>query len=357
MNVDVGFQSEGTQPGIQAKAPTSNRALVVVAVGVVAVFLVVAIALGAAKFINKAPQAGSVLITALPATAQVKLNGQPIACTMPCRIDNLGVGKHLVEVSDEGYVSQSLPVEVSDGRVMPVDLVLKPAGPAMGEIKVTFPDDVSEMTVFLDGTLTTREALEAAFSVEQGEHLVEVLAPGFRPFRQFIDVRDGASTVAVDLQPLGFDVEIQGTTGSVVRVNGERRGTVPVRVTLDPFALNEIEVSLRSVGVSRWKGILALPEIAQSTIDLDFDRPATAYKTRDFGWLAATTGEDWWAVWVDDIDTGLVTPIDATKRLPLRKGSHVISFRRGYDRHDVEVDVRGGETLVMRENFDFVWKP
>lgn len=359
--VDNEFQSQGTQPGLRPlPPPVDNTRKIIAIVLVVLVFILLLGVVGLlVQRLSKpdAPHSGAVLITAQPATARILLNGAPFACAVPCRIENLGVGTHLIEVVDANYKPFSQPIEVVAGKVLPLDVILEPAGPKLGVVRVNFPDDIASMSVFVDGELRRREDLEPAIELPLGEHLIEVIAPGFRPFKKFAMVDGTELSVDVTMTESRFPLRVTAPSNSVVRLNGERIGTVPVDLKLDPFTLNDLEVSLRDDGVSKWRSKLALPTIASPQIDVDFDNPPRLLKEKNFGWLTASTGDDWWAVWIDDLDTGVTTPIDAMKRLPVEAGKHVISFRRGYDQHDLEVEVRGGETVVIREDFKFAWKP
>lgn len=350
--LDHGFKNEGTRPGVK-KSNAGRTVGLVVAVTTLLALLMVAAYLGIKKFSPAKAVAGSVLITAVPETSQVRLNGQPFACTMPCRIENLGVGKHFIEVVEIGYKPHVAQVDVQADVVQPLDVVLVKDGPTMVKVATTFPD--LNLRVFIDGEERRREELEPHFELPTGEHLLEVLADGHRPYKEFVEVKDQPLKFAPQLVPQAFEVQVKSEENSVVRLNGERVGIVPVKLKLDPYGLHEVEVTLRARGVSRWAGLLALPAIADSTLAVDFSKPPVSLKEKDFGYLSASTGDDWYAVWVNGIDTGVVTPIESTKRLPLVAGKHKVSFRRGYEQHDVEVEVRGGETVVLRESFDFKW--
>lgn len=358
-SLDVGFQSEGTQPGFGIPhQPVAKRGLTAPMYATLGVFLVLLIVAGALAFKHFGPDksaTGAVLVTAHPPTAQVRLNGAPFACTIPCRIENLGFGKHLVEVVEDGFDPVSRTLEISTSAVIPFDVVLVASGPKTGSVSVAFPDDV-EIRVFVDGISRSREELEPAFDLPVGPHLIEVVAAGFKPFIKFVEVKAEPLVLNAAMTPVGFDMTIQAEVDSVVRVDGERLGTVPVQLLLDPYTIHDVEVSRNSKRDSRWQSRLALPQIASKLLFVNFEQKKKSLREKDFGWLTVSTGDDWFSVWIDGVDTGIITPIDATKRVPIEKGERVVSLRRGHEQHDITVDVRGGETTFLRENFTFEWK-
>jgi hypothetical protein len=189
-----------------------------------------------------------------------------------------------------------------------------------------------------------------------GHHLIEVVASGFKPFIEFVEVKAEPLKLNAAMTPVGFDLTIQAEVDSVVRVDGERLGTVPVQLRLDPYKIHNVEVSRNSKRDSRWQSRVALPQIASKLLFINFEQKKTTLREKDFGWLTVSTGEDWFSVWIDGVDTGIITPIDATKRVPIEKGERVVSLKRGHEQHDITVDVRGGETIFLRENFTFEWK-
>jgi hypothetical protein len=70
---------------------------------------------------------GSLFVNTTPAGAQLTLDG--IATGMsPAMIPDIMQGSHLLNVSKEGFVMQSIPVQISTNQTTAVDIVLLPSG-------------------------------------------------------------------------------------------------------------------------------------------------------------------------------------------------------------------------------------
>ena len=70
---------------------------------------------------------GSLFVNTTPAGAQLTLDG--IATGMsPATLPDIIQGSHLLNVSKEGFVTQSIPVQISTNQTTTVDIVLLPSG-------------------------------------------------------------------------------------------------------------------------------------------------------------------------------------------------------------------------------------
>jgi hypothetical protein len=102
---------------------------------------------------------------------------------------------------------------------------------------------------------------------------------------------------------------------------------------------------------------VGLPLLAEETLVADFNKPREVKKKRDYGALVLDTGKDWWSVWVEGVDSGLITPITKDRSLPLLEGKYTIRLKRGYQEETLEIQVVGGETLEIAKDLPFHYKP
>jgi hypothetical protein len=166
----------------------------------------------------------------------------------------------------------------------------------------------------------------------------------------------GTLTEHVELDEIGFDLRIEAGAPAVVSVDDQRVGTTPVTLEgLSPRKLHRLAVEAES-GRGRFETYLGLPRLGDRALRIDFDDPPTRRKREDFGYLSADTGEDWWLVLVDGVQTGVTTPIGDDERLPVAAGEQTITFRRGNDMHEMSVDVEAGEKVDVSEELPFEWK-
>lgn len=352
-----GFHAEGTRPNI----PTQVSSKKPVIVGVLASVAVVALALITTAFVvqnmgdAKAANAGTLIINVDPATQiEVFLNGQSHGAQVPMTIENLGVGTHFVEVRAEGFASQRVPVDVKANAVIPLAIQLKKAGPPTGTVAAKFPE-LADLKVFLNGEEKNPDELQPQFDVPKGVHLLEVIATGHRPWREFVEVDAGATTrLTPKLEPIGFSLRVEGEPNAVVRFAGERVGIVPTTLeNVDPRELHELDV--RGEGGSKWTAYVGLPMLSEGKVSVSFARPPAALRKRDFGGVVIETGDDWWNIWVDNTDTTLISPLSTDKPLWLPVGKRKVSLRRGYQQHDFEVEVKSGEITTLSQPLEFTW--
>ena len=69
---------------------------------------------------------GSLFINTTPAGAPLTLDGSPAGIS-PATLPNITMGSHLLNVSKEGFVNQSIPVTITADQVTTVNAVLLPS--------------------------------------------------------------------------------------------------------------------------------------------------------------------------------------------------------------------------------------
>lgn len=115
-------------------------------------------------------------------------------------------GDHEIEVSAYGFATDVVQVEVSAGEITQADVVLSAVATATlsGQVVTEAGDPIASAQVRLvDADPLTWTDAGGAFSLEvaQGQHRVRVLADGYRPWQQSVDITTD-QTLEVTLLPL-----------------------------------------------------------------------------------------------------------------------------------------------------------
>lgn len=364
--VSSDFSAEGTRRTFVPQESKKDKRVYFLGAAALVLFFTFCVASAALLYqlVNKdeAPSvdAGSVILSVTPSeNVEILLNSVKQTGELPLRIDYLGEGVHVVEARAPGFETAKVEVEVKPDTVIPLAIELKPALKE-GTIQTKLPT-LTALRVWVNGEERDINDVEPSFRMPVGVVLFEVTAPDWKPFRAFLELEDGAEiSVEPRLEPVGFDLNIEGERNSVVRLDSKRLGVVPVKIDkLNPLDLHTLEVTNRGggEGVSRWENFVGLPLLAEETLVADFNKPREVKKKRDYGALVLDTGKDWWSVWVEGVDTGLITPITKDRSLPLLEGKYTIRLKRGYQEETLEIEVVGGETLEIAKDLPFQYKP
>ncbi|MFU8803694.1 MAG: serine/threonine protein kinase [Bradymonadaceae bacterium] len=347
------LEISGTQPDVPAGGPkfdgrTRRQMLIAVAsvlvfAGLASVFMYMVFG----QHESSAHGAGAVVVDVIPpSNLEIVFGGISHATQAPATIQGVAPGIHLLEVRHSDYETYQQAVEVSDDGVLPIRVELTPRRAPTGTLVLSWPDD-EEVAVYIDGEIHPVDSNPMTLEVAHGERLIEVRPTGRRAWSKYIDVEAGdESEFDVEFEPIGLNLSITATSNGRARLNGENLGRTPVTLEgLNPSKLHDFQIG-------RWRTTLGFPEIGAGELEVDPRRTET-YQEGDFGWFTATTGQDWWGVYVDGVDTGLVTPIRLNQKVPVLAGARTITFKRGRKSVDVKIDVDAGETNVIRENLPF----
>jgi hypothetical protein len=138
-------------------------------------------------------------LTAQPRDATLLVDGRPLqssqsqaAAADPGSVSaELDPGRHVIEVSAEGYRTSRREVELRSGATVVLDVTLESLG--LGRLVVT--PSVLDAVVRVDGR--PWGSGEVNRLIAPGEHEVEVRAPRFDPFRRTVRI-NGDAVVRVD---------------------------------------------------------------------------------------------------------------------------------------------------------------
>lgn len=356
----AGFNNAGTDPGREPSGGFGRT------LGWVAAFIVMAVlalggAVGTLIYLDggfdtesnaeatTTPEPGTIVVNVTPPRGiSVSIDGEPVGDSSPVTIPDVEPGEHLIEITGDGFEPSTRSVNLADGALVPLEIELEPSTPAEGKVKIDL-SKIEETTreslqLYLDGRPVEADAALDGWVLPAGTHLIEAVADGHRPFSSFVELeRDDDEVVEIEL--LEIEVELEFPDGARVEVDGERREGPTV--ALSPTSLHQIELS----GDVSWKGYVGFPTLGMGKFDPSAVEPAE--DEGDFGWLTITTDGDWWSVLIDGKETGLITPVQGKNKIPVRAGERQITLRRGFSKRDISVEVRPGETVVVRQKLDF----
>ncbi|RDV39019.1 serine/threonine protein kinase [Bradymonadaceae bacterium TMQ3] len=352
------IQNTGTRetPSLAAAAPESppagldagtRRRIIAAFVTVLAVALLGAAALY--LMMRKppepvAPPAATLNVQAAPAQGvSVWIDGVERAQGSPAIITDLAPGTYAVELRHPDYepLVQSIQIRAEEHAEIRADLA------ADVEVQLSWPQ-VEGLRVFVNTQeVSVRERSDALLGLPRGRHLVEALAPDHRPFSRFIHAELGVdNSVAIALEP-SDRLLIAGESAHEVMLNERSYGPPPVVLTdLRPQQVYTLELGT-------FKSAIGFPELGLGRVESDAVHELPVRSPDDYGWLSVSTGEDWWGVFIDDINTGLVTPIEGDTRIPVAAGQRTLSFRRGDRQVDFNIEVRAGEGTGFRRDLRF----
>lgn len=134
--------------------------------------------------------AGSVLVDANVAGAQVWLDGKQHPDPTPTVLDDLAPGTHVVEVRFAGAPAWKKAVEVKSGeRLKLLAELAVPEAPAAGSLLVDA--DLASAEVWVDGKLQADKTPTVVDKLAPGDHEIEVRKPPAVPWRSKVTVKSG----------------------------------------------------------------------------------------------------------------------------------------------------------------------
>lgn len=197
-------------------------------------------------FTGSLQQAGSINVTADVPNASVTVDGQERG-TAPTRVDGLAPGPHVVELRAPNLPPFSQTVTVQGGQVAAVSAQLRPA---TGTVRVVLTNPngpvPSNAQVLLDG-VPLMGTPPSSDQVTVGNHVIQVMAEGFRPVTQNVTVAAGQTqAVAITLEQVingGTVRVITATPGAEIYLDGERIQGTPATAQNVPAGTHSVRVT------------------------------------------------------------------------------------------------------------------
>ncbi|MFB6264503.1 MAG: protein kinase [Bradymonadaceae bacterium] len=296
----------------------------------------------------------------LGSEGEILVDGQSRGNAAPVTVSGLSTDtSHLVQVRHPAYNTGRRRVKVSGGAIKNVQVELKRDSTASGWLKLVLEEGAKEGKVFVDGERIRKRAKLDRLSVAPGRHLIEVLAENKEPWTRIVEVGAG-ETIVEHVYPRSHSVSltVDATRDVEVAVDGDGYGRVPAEVKgLAPG--DEHRITLSEVDADRtvWRSAVAFPRMGTPQLKIDLDAPSEEYDSEDIGRLVVETGEDWWGIYVDGIDTGFTSPVGGDSPIPVEPGEHTVRLRRGNEVHQVDIEVGKGETVSIDKDLKFTWDP
>ncbi len=267
----------------------------------------------------------------------------------PLVVRSVPGGRQMVEIRRDGYVPLVREIDVSAGqRVFALQLEAEE-----GEGRLVLQLEPDSARVYVDGSLVGGQGARREISTAGGEaHTVEVMADGY--FVEELELTpDVGATLRRDVQlrPVRGTLSVGSEPAGELFVNGVSHGSTEGGVTvtdLDPASVLDLEVRPATAGFRPWSQAVVFDTFYDLRMHPRLPRLGSSESGTmvvPYGFLAVGDADRWYRVFVDGRDTGLLTPIDETRPLPLRAGDRTVSFVRADERVDVEVTIVAGEVL------------
>lgn len=227
---------------------------------------------------------------------------------------------------------------VEDGEVFHVVADLG----APGVLSVHWLESPENLKLYVNGEEQSTEEQSLSLELPRGEVYLEAIGEGIRPYRRVVRVEAGEEK-EVDLRfsPM-LRLAFSGASDLSVTINGQSYGELPVAVRdLSPQRLYQIEIG-------EVETTLGYPEMGLEAMDMDRFEEIRGRTEEDYGWLTVQTGEDWWHLFIDDIDAGLTAPLGEGEKIPVLAGDRRVGLQRGAQRKEFVVRIFAGETTNLR---------
>jgi len=169
---------------------------------------------------------GSLNIKSKPSNATIIVDGNEVGNT-PANIPDLVPGKHLVEISMEGYENWSESVEVSPDKENQITAVLQQL---TGSLNIK--SKPSNATIIVDGNEVGNTPANIA-DIVPGKHLVEISMEGYENWSESVEVSpDKENQITAVLQQLTGSLNIKSKpSNATIIVDGNEVGNTPSNIT------------------------------------------------------------------------------------------------------------------------------
>lgn len=320
----------------------------------------------ASAIVGGSQQPATVVVSASPLPdegATVRINGEKRGTGLPLAVADLKAGKHTISVEHPSFQTVSRTVELRAGEWEQLDLTLERDSAAKGVIRLTWGADVEDVDLYLDGELvqpTSTETSDGEVVTEvqtgSGRHLIEAVGEGVRPWSRVVKVASGSTiTEPVTFESTNLSLGLEASGDATVHVDGENRGTVPVKIDdLSPLESHALRLEWSD---ESWETTLAFPDLGSGTKTIQQEDLPESLDEEDVARLEISAGEDWWPIFIDGAPTGLTTTSLGNGAIPVTPGEHQITFRRGGSTYETTVEVEAGEETTLDREVEFEWPP
>ena len=224
-------------------------------------------------------EANYAVITVEPASATVRIDGQPRQVTGGTVTALLKLGSHTYEVENTGYqtANGSFEITTADKTRLNVSLVSN-----MRTLSVTTD---AGATISIDGAVKSRGKWQG--SLLPGMYSIEIQRPGYRPWKKVVELAD--SDVSLQIGDTEF-TPVYGTlnvdyrpVGAIVKLNGQTVGDTPLN---KPDVLcGQYTLTIESPGHATYSQSVTIDESTPVNLTGQLDQHPTATTGS-----AATTG-------------------------------------------------------------------
>lgn len=279
---------------------------------------------------------GRMLVEATPASdLEIYLDGEWVGDAAPFQIDDLEPGEYRLEIDHADFPAWSEAIDVGDTEVATVSADLG----ATGQIKISWEEPLEDFYIWVAGEAVDvdDEATEVVVDAPRGTRVIEAFAAGMRPIREQVDVAAGEETIK----------ELDWKASDAMSLLGEESQ----EVALDGRVIGELPLTLEGLGrrrlyelrIGESERVLGFPELGHARISAEDFESFENRAEEDFGTLSIDfdDGQPWELV-VDEVPTGIVTPLESAE-LPMAAGWRTVGFERGGERRDFRVRVFPGE--------------
>ncbi len=276
-----------------------------------------------------------------PSELGIYFDGEWRGDQAPLTLRDLEPGTYPVEIDHPRLPPWRGEIDVEVDEIATVDVDLE----GDGQLSLSWENNPEELELYLDGEPIEYEegAEEVELDLVRGSYIIDAYGDGIRPIRREVFVESGAVN----------DVELRWVASDQLTLTGDEE----LEVIFDGRSLGELPLTLSGLELNRLyelevgdlETVLGYPERGREEIDSSEFEQLMTRSEDDFGWLTLDFDEDRrWQLVIDDVEIGLLVPLDDNVEIPVAAGDRTIGFQRNDIRHEFEVTVYADETVLFR---------
>ena len=192
---------------------------------------------------------GSVNISSNPSNAIIRIGGKETGNT-PTIITNLSAGKHLVDISMNGYADWKESVDIIPGKEIDITAILQMEVGITAELhmkggRLNINSEPSNAMIFIGGK-EEGATPKILTDIKPGKHIVEVRMEGYAEWVKKINIKKGKEIILnAVLQSITGTVNLESEpTEAMVLLDGEDVGMSPQIMTGVKTGKHEVEVRM-----------------------------------------------------------------------------------------------------------------